>query len=228
MPTLLLIRHGLTALTGPILAGRTPGLHLDERGHAQAAAVASRLAPVPLAAVVTSPLDRCAQTAAAITAGRDIDPTVDERLLEADYGEWTGGEIKKLAKDPLWRQVQAHPSAVTFPGGESLRGMSARAVDAVRDWNDRLGDDATFAVVSHGDIIKAIVGDALGVHLDLFQRIQVDPCSLTVIRYAELRAFVVRLNDVGGDVGDLLPPKRKRRARRSSDAVVGGGAGGAA
>jgi len=112
--------------------------------------------------------------------------------------------------------------------GIELQAEAAFENEVIDHHFGRLGDDATYAVVSHGDIIKAIVGDALGVHLDLFQRIQVDPCSLTVIRYAELRAFVVRLNDVGGDVGDLLPPKRKRRARRSSDAVVGGGAGGAA
>jgi broad specificity phosphatase PhoE len=141
--------------------------------------------------------------------------------------------VKVLAKDPLWRVVQAHPSAAVFPGpdGEPLRATQARAVDAVRDWNARLGDDATYAVVSHGDVIKAIVADALGLHLDLFQRIAVDPASLTVIRYTQLRPFLVRLNDRGGPVDDLLPPKRKGRRRRKpaaaeSDAVVGGGAGG--
>jgi probable phosphoglycerate mutase len=223
--TLLLVRHGLTAMTGPVLAGWTPGLHLDERGRAQAAAVAARLAPVPLAAIVSSPLERCLDTAEAIAGEREV--AVDERLGECRYGDWTGRELKVLAKDPLWKQVQAHPSAVTFPNGESLRAVSERAVEAVRDWNARLGPDATWCAVSHGDVIKAIVADALGLHLDQFQRITADPCSVTVIRYTELRPFVLRLNDTGGGVDDLLPPKRKGRRARSSDAPVGGGAGGA-
>ena len=224
MTTLLLVRHGLTHLTGPVLAGHTPDLHLDERGQAQAKALGERLATVPLAAVVSSPLERCVETAEAL--GRD-GIELDDRLVECRYGDWTGQELKKLAKDPLWRQVQAHPSAVTFPGGESLRAVADRAVDAVRDWNARLGPDATYVAVSHGDVIKAIVADAMGLHLDQFQRIVVDPCSLTVIRYTELRPFVVRLNDTGGGVADLLPPKRKARRTRSSDAPVGGGGGAA-
>jgi probable phosphoglycerate mutase len=221
MTTLLLVRHGLTAMTGPVLAGWTPGVHLDERGQAQAKALGERLAAVPFAAVVSSPLDRCLETAAAL--GREV--TVDERLGECRYGDWTGKELKTLAKDPLWKVVQAHPSAVTFPGGEALRDTAARAVDAVRDWNAKLGPDATWVAVSHGDVIKAVVADALGLHLDQFQRITADPCSVTVIRYTDLRPFVVRLNDTGGGVADLLPPKKSRRRKQSSDAPVGGGAG---
>jgi probable phosphoglycerate mutase len=228
MTTLLLVRHGLTAMTGPVLAGWTPGIHLDDRGREQAAGLADRLRPVPVAAIVSSPLERCQETAAAIAAGRDITVMSDDRLGECRYGDWTGQELKKLAKDPLWKVVQAHPSAATFPGGEALRDTASRAVDAVRDWNARLGPDATWVAVSHGDVIKAIVADALGMHLDLFQRIQVDPCSLTVIRYTPLRPFLIRLNDVGGSVSDLLPPKRRgRRRTASSDAAVGGGAGAA-
>jgi len=224
--TVLLVRHGLTAMTGPVLAGWTAGLALDERGRAQADAVAARLAPLPLTAVVASPLDRCQQTAAAIAAGRDLELATDDRLGECRYGDWTGQEIKKLAKDPLWRAVQVHPSAVRFPGpeGEPLRETQARAVAAVRDWNDRLGPDAIWLACSHGDVIKAVVADALGMHLDLFQRIVVDPCSVTVLRYTELRPFVLRLNDTGGSVESLLPPKGRRRRRRPpSDAAVGGG-----
>ena len=228
MTTVLLVRHGLTAMTGPVLAGWTPGVVLNDKGRAQAAALAARLAPVPLAAVVSSPLERCAETAAAITADRDIAVQIDERLGECRYGDWTGQELRKLAKDPLWKVVQAHPSAAVFPGGESLRATQARAVDAIRAWNAELGADATYLVVSHADVIKAVVADALGLHLDLFQRIQIDPCSVTVLRYTELRPFVVRVNDTGGDVTDLIPPKQKSRRRASSDAPVGGGAGGAA
>ena len=228
MTTVVLVRHGLTALTGPVLAGWTPGLHLDERGSAQARAVAARLRPVPFAALVSSPLDRCLDTAAAVADGREQPVEVDDRLGECRYGDWTGRPLKELAKDPLWKVVQQHPSAVVFPGpeGEALRDTQARAVGAVRDWNARLGPDATWLACSHGDVIKAVVADALGLHLDSFQRIAVDPCSVTVIRYTQLRPFVVRVNDTGGDVADLLPPRRRRR--RSSDAVVGGGAGGAA
>jgi probable phosphomutase (TIGR03848 family) len=231
--TVLLVRHGrTTANSSGRLAGWAEGVGLDEAGQAQAAALGERLRTVPLAAVVASPLQRCQETAAALIAGRDGTPLeVDDRVGECRYGDWTGQELKKLAKDPLWRVVQVHPSAAVFPGpeGEPLRTTQARAVDAVRHWNARLGEDATYAVISHGDVIKAVVADALGMHLDLFQRIQVDPCSLTVIRYTPLRPFVLRLNDIGGAVEDLRPPKRRGRRRRagaSSDAVVGGGAGG--
>jgi probable phosphomutase (TIGR03848 family) len=233
--TVILVRHGRTAANATgVLAGWTPGVHLDDKGREQAAAVAARLSVVPLAAVVTSPLERTRETAEHLLADRDPAPVleVDERVGECRYGDWTNQPLKTLAKDPLWKVVQGHPSAAVFPGaeGESLAEMSARAVAAVRDWNIRLsvdGADPTYAVVSHGDVIKAITADALGMHLDAFQRLQVDPCSVTVIRYTDLRPFVLRTNDTGGDLSGLVPPaKARRRGRaRSSDAVVGGGAG---
>ena len=226
MTTVLLVRHGLTAMTGPLLAGWTPGVHLDDRGLAQATALAERLLPLPVAGIVSSPLERCQETAAALAVGRDLAVETDDCLGECRYGDWTGQELKKLAKDPLWKVVQAHPSAARFPGGEALRETQARAVDAVRAHNELFGADATWIAVSHGDVIKAVVADALGLHLDQFQRIQVDPCSLTVVRYTELRPFVLRLNDTGGGIADLMPPKRRRR-KASSDAAVGGGAGAA-
>jgi probable phosphomutase (TIGR03848 family) len=239
--TVLLVRHGLTATTGHVLTGWTPGIPLDDRGQAQAAALAARLAPLPLDAIVSSPLERCQQTAAAISATRDGQPvSTDDRVGECRYGDWTGRPLKKLTAEPLWRVVQAHPSAVTFPGpeGESMPDMQHRAVAAVRDWNARLGKDATYLICSHGDVIKAIVADSLGLHLDQCQRIQADPCSLTVIRYTPLRPFLVRMNDRGGGVDDLLPRAagdghghaRGRPARSDtaqSDAAVGGGSGGA-
>jgi probable phosphoglycerate mutase len=233
--TVLFIRHGLTALTGPVLTGWTPGIHLDERGRTQVAAVGERLRSVPVAAVVTSPLERCRETADAILADRVPAPAlhVDDRLGEVRYGSWTGKELKNLRKEALWAVVQGHPSAAIFPDGEGLAAMAARATEAVRDWNARLGPDATYAVVSHADVIKALIADALGLHLDGFQRIVVDPASLTVIRYATLRPFVVRVNDTGGSVEALAPhpPPRRGRGRRAhgpeptSDAVPGGGAG---
>jgi probable phosphomutase (TIGR03848 family) len=227
--TVILLRHGrTTANTGGVLAGWTPGVRLDETGDAQAAAVGKRLATVPLAAVVSSPLERCAQTAAAVVAGRDLDVATDDRLGEARYGDWTGRAIKELAKEPLWKVVQQHPSAAVFPGpeGEGLAQTQARAVAAVRAWNAQLGPDSVWLACSHGDVIKAILADALGLHLDQFQRIVVDPASISVVTYTDTRPFVIRVNDTGGDVSALIPPpRRRRRGKASSDAVVGGGAG---
>jgi probable phosphomutase (TIGR03848 family) len=229
--TVLLLRHGrTTANADGGLAGHRP-VELDETGRAQAAAVAARLAGVPLAAVVTSPLIRCRQTLELVLP--QASPTVEERLTECGYGEWEGQPLKKLAKDPLWRVVQQHPSAVVFPGGEAMAAMSARAVAAVRDWDARVtaehGPDAIWLACSHGDVIKAIVADALGMHLDQFQRLAVDPASVTVIRYTPVRPFVLRLNDTAGALAALVPPKRRRRSSRArradSDAPVGGGAG---
>jgi probable phosphoglycerate mutase len=222
--TLVLVRHGLTELTGPVLAGRRPGLHLDDRGRQQAAALAERLAGVPLAALVTSPLERCQETVDALADGRPV--KLDERLAECEYGDWTGRALKDLAKDPLWKVVQEHPSAAVFPGGEALRDVQNRAVTAVREWDAQVGEQQTWLACSHGDVIKAVVADALGLHLDLFQRLVVDPCSVTVIRYTATRPFVVRLNDSTTPLAQLLaPPPAKARRRRSSDAAVGGGAG---
>ena len=232
MTTVLLIRHGRTsANTSGVLAGRSSGVVLDEVGHQQAAEVAARVADVPLRTVLTSPLRRCRQTAQALVAsrGESCPIQVEQGLVECGYGEWTGQPLKKLAKDPLWKVVQLHPSAARFPGGESMAAMSARAVAAMRDWDAAAtaqhGPDALWLACSHGDVIKAIVADALGVHFDQFQRIVVDPGSLTVIRYTPTRPFLVRLNDTGGDLRGLLLPKRSRRRRATSDAVVGGGAG---
>ncbi len=245
------MRHGLTASTGQLLTGWTPGVGLDERGRAQAKVLGERLAPLPLDAIVTSPLDRCRQTVEGIVAARAVlrggttqpgpvpDPIVDEAVGECKYGDWTGKPLKELEKDPLWPVVQAHPSAVRFPGeaGEGMLDMQHRAVAAIRAWNARLGKDATYLVCSHGDVIKAIVSDALGLHLDQCQRIVADPCSLTVIRYTPLRPFLLRLNDTGGGVDDLLPrPAQPGAAGEEgastlsgeSDAVIGGGAGSAA
>jgi len=212
-----------------------PGIPLDDRGRAQAAALAARLAPLRLDAIISSPLERCVQTAAAIAEGRDGQQVITEdRVGECRYGDWTGRPLKKLATERLWRVVQAHPSAVTFPGpdGESMPDMQHRAMAAVRDWNARLGRDATYLICSHGDVIKAIVADSLGLHLDQCQRIQADPCSLTVIRYTPLRPFLVRMNDRGGGVDDLMPRAGRpgangAAAARDSDAAIGGGSGGA-
>jgi probable phosphoglycerate mutase len=243
----LLVRHGLTAGTGSVLTGRTPGIGLDDRGRDQAAALAARLAGVALDAIVSSPLQRCRETADAIAAARDGHPvavTEDARFAEVAYGDWTGKPIKRLTKEPLWRVVQAHPSAVRFPGqdGESLPGVQERAVAAIRDWNTRLGPKAGYLVCSHGDVIKSILADSLGMHLDMFQRIQVDPCSVSVVRYTPLRPFVIRMNDTGTGLSKPAGPAAAESAAgrpgtangqttghsgmSEGDAVIGGGAGG--
>ena len=143
-------------------------------------------------------------------AERARDVEVDRRIIECDYGEWTGRPIKELLRDPMWKVVQTQPSAARFPAGESLTEVSARAVAAVRDWNARLPDDAIWVACSHGDVIKAILADALGLHLDQFQRIVVDPCSVSVVRYTATRPYVLRSNDVGSDLTPFVPPKKRR------------------
>jgi probable phosphomutase (TIGR03848 family) len=232
MPTLLLLRHGRTTSNAEgVLAGRT-AVGLDETGQAQARALGERLRDVPLAQVVSSPLARCRQTVE--LALPEAQPVLEEGLTECGYGDWEGQTLKKLAKEPLWRVVQTHPSGATFPGpaGESMAAMSARAVAAVRYWDEKVasahGADAIWLACSHGDVIKAIVADALGLHLDQFQRIMVDPASVTVIRYLPGRPFVIRLNDTGAALAALKPPPRSRRRRAKvadADAAVGGGAG---
>ncbi|MFE3461690.1 MSMEG_4193 family putative phosphomutase [Nocardiopsis aegyptia] len=230
--TLLLVRHGMTDATGPRLAGRAPGLHLNDTGREQAADAARRLGGLRLAALVSSPLERCQETARAIARHLDTAVTTDERFIECDYGSWTGRTLSELAEEPLWRVVQDHPSAARFPGGESLAASSARAVAAVRDWNTRLLQEhgaaeegappPVYAVCGHGDIIKAIVADALGLHLDMFQRLRVDPGSVTSITYTRTRPFLNVLNDTGEGLVGTLPTRTEARG----DAAVGGGAGG--
>lgn len=237
MATVILARHGrTTANASGILAGRSKGVHLDEHGLEQARAAGERLTGLPLAAIVTSPLERCRETAREIAreVGR-VQPlaprVVSERgLLECDYGSWTGQQLESLAKEPLWQTVQAHPAAACFPDGESMSQMMSRGVAAVRGWDARVeaehGPDAVWLAVSHGDVIKAILADALGLHLDLFQRIVVDPSSMSVVRYTPLRPFVVSVNSLAGDLSALKPPaKRRKRQKQDSDAVVGGGSG---
>ncbi|NGO67821.1 histidine phosphatase family protein [Streptomyces boncukensis] len=236
MPTLILVRHGRSsANTSGVLAGRTPGVALDELGRRQAAALPGRLDGLPLAAAVRSPLLRCEQTLEPLSRARDGLPVYeDERISECDYGEWSGRKLAELAEEPLMATVQQHPSAAVFPGGESLRAMQARAVEAARDWNARVeaehGASAVYLMCSHGDIIKSLVADALGMHLDLFQRIAVGPCSVTAIGYTPRRPFLLRLGDTG-ELGSLAPPPEQEDETEDDAAsgshgmaAVGGGA----
>ena len=234
--TVILVRHGRTsANVGGVLAGRTPGVRLDDTGVAQAERTAARLAPVPLAAVVSSPLERCRQTAQAVVRAQTaaLRVATDRGLTECDYGDWQGRPLKELAKEPLWKVVQTQPSAATFPGGESLASMQARVVDAVRRRDAAVeaehGPGAVWVAVSHGDLVKAVLADALGMHLDLFQRLHVDPASVSIVRYTATRPFVLATNTHDGDLSWLVPPPakkgRSRKSAASADAAVGGGAG---
>lgn len=234
MATVILVRHGrTTANTAGTLAGRLPGVRLDDTGAAQAARTGERLAVVPLAGVVSSPLERCKQTAKAIVQAHPGSPrlTTERGITECDYGEWSGRPIRELAKEKLWSLVQAQPSAATFPGGESMIAMQARSVTAVRRLDAAFeaehGPGAVWVAVSHGDVIKSVLADALGLHLDLFQRLHVDPASISIVRYTETRPFVLATNTHAGDLAWLAPPPRKKGSRRKppTDAVVGGGAG---
>lgn len=243
MAILVLLRHGRsTANTEGVLAGWTPGVVLDEKGRAQADLAGRRLAPTPLAAVVSSPLERCAQTAAAVVAAQsgEVAEHTEEQFGECHYGAWTGRPLKELAREPLWRDVQDHPSTVTFPAhddyaSESIAQMQARAVRAIREWDKRVeaehGPGAVWVAVSHGDVIKSLVADALASPLDAFQRIVIDPASITIVRHAHDRPFVLRVNDSGTDPIDLtaLSATLAREAAAdegsADDAAVGGGAG---
>jgi probable phosphomutase (TIGR03848 family) len=231
VPTLLLVRHGRTnANATGVLAGRSEGVLLDEVGREQAAAAGARLRGLPISAVVTSPMERTVETAQALVAalGTELPVVRDDRFVECGYGTWTGRPLKELAKEPLWKTVQTHPSAVRFPEGESLPEMYARAVAGVRAWDAQVaaehGEDALWVAVSHGDVIKSIIADAYGIHLDQFQRIMVAPASISVIHYTPQRPFVAHVNDTGSDLSGLKPRKRRRRRARTSDAAVGGGA----
>lgn len=225
MATLLLVRHGRSAANADgVLAGRTPGVALTEQGARQAAALPRRLAGVPLVAAVHSPLRRCRETLAPLAEARPELPFhVEERITECDYGDWSGRKLAELADEPLMATVQHHPAAAAFPGGESLHEVHARAVAAVRDWNTRIeqehGRDACFLMCSHGDVIKAVVADALGLHLDHFQRIAVEPASVTAVRYTRQRPYLLRLGDTG-DLSSLAPSGDQV----PDDATVGGSA----
>lgn len=231
---MILLRHGRsTANVSGVLAGRSTGVGLDDRGREQATGVIDRLAALPISAIVSSPLQRCRETVEPLATARELEPSVEEGLSEVDYGDWTGSKLGDLGKEDLWKVVQSHPSAAVFPGGEGLAAMQHRAVAAVREHAARIGaehgDQALWVACSHGDVIKAVVADALGLHLDSFQRIVVDPCSVSVISYTPTRPFVVRVNDTGGDLSALVPkPKEENEGEgepAASDATVGGSTG---
>lgn len=190
MTTLVLVRHATTAATGKRLGGWTPGVHLDERGRAQAKATAGELAPVPLAAVYASPLERTMETARAIARPHGLRVRQRRGVGEVDYGDWTDQPLGSLRRRKLWATIQATPSRVTFPGGESIRAAQARAVDAIEALaTDHAGEH--IAVVSHADIIKAMLAHLLAMPLDGFQRLVIEPASMSVVHLPPEAAPIV-------------------------------------
>jgi probable phosphomutase (TIGR03848 family) len=226
--TVILLRHGRSVSnTAHTLAGRSEGVELDARGVSQADALVERLAGLPITALVRSPLLRCRLTLEPLAAALGLEPLIDERLSEVDYGQWTGRNLGDLVKEPLWTVVQQQPSAAVFPDGEGLAQVQARAVAAVRDHDRRLADehgaDVLWVACTHGDVIKSVVADALGAHLDSFQRITADPASMSVIRYTPARPFVVHVNHTGAELASALrTPPPGDAGGDVTDAVVGG------
>jgi probable phosphomutase (TIGR03848 family) len=228
-----LVRHGATPTTGAVLPGRAPGLYLSDKGRSQAASVGERLkgwaqpaveqdgksgengkrtgrpkkaAPFrrpPIGGVYASPLERTKETAAAIASALGSRVRTDRGLLECDFGEWTGGSLKDLSRRPEWSTVQRYPSGFRFPGGESFSEMQTRIVRALHGICERHPGE-TVVAVSHADPIKAAVADAMGTHLDLFQRIVISPCSVTAISYGALGPTVLAVNSTGS-LEELAP-----------------------
>ena len=221
--TVILLRHGRsTSNTAHTLAGRSEGVDLDEKGTEQAQSVIARIGELPVKAIVRSPLLRCERTVTPLAEALGLQPVVDDRLTEVDYGAWTGRKIGDLVKEPLWAVVQQQPSAAVFPDGEGLAEVQARAVAAVRHHDRTLAEqhegEVLWVACTHGDVIKSIVADALGTHLDSFQRITADPASMSVIRYTSVRPFVLHVNHTGAALTAALLAKPEP----SGDAVVGG------
>ena len=195
--TIVLVRHATTAATGKRLGGWTPGVHLDEDGVAQAEAAAERLASSAVAAVYSSPLERTQDTARIIARPHQLRVRTRRGLGEVDYGDWTDKPLGQLRRRKLWTVIQATPSRVTFPGGESIRGAQARAVDATEALADQHAGE-TIVCVSHADVIKAVVAHHLAMPLDAFQRIVIAPASITVLQLPAGRApALLTINDTG-------------------------------
>ena len=201
----LFVRHGQTPTTGKVLPGRATGLHLSDTGRQQAERAAERLKVLTkVDAIYASPLERAKETAAPIAKALGLRTSIDKGLLECDFGDWTGGELKKLMKKPEWSTVQRAPSTFRFPNGESFTEMQTRMVGAV----DRLRAEHRGGVVvcvSHADPIKAVLTHAMGTHLDLFQRIVVSTCSVSAVAYTGGGPIVLTVNSTGGSLAELRP-----------------------
>ena len=212
MTLLLLVRHAVTDATGKHLSGRTRGIHLSDAGRAQADRLVERLAGVPIKAVYSNPWSGACETARPPARARGLDVRVESRLIEVDYGNWTGRSMGQLVRTTLWKQVQASPSAIRFPEGETLREVQLRAVEALEDIAGRHPRDVV-AAVAHADVIRLAVAHYSGVHLDLFQRFIVSPTSVSAVLLGDRIPRILRVNDTGS-LDDLVPRGRGRRPPR--------------
>lgn len=220
MPKIVLIRHAhSTANAAGVLSGRLPGVHLSKVGQEQAKRLAERLGKLTISEVHVSPMERCSETLEPwiIKYGKNVTVVTDKNLVEVDYGKWSGKKLAVLSRAKLWRKIQSQPSSVTFPEGESLAQMQVRAMQSVHNFFDT--DLELMIMVSHGDVIKAIVASALGMHLDDFQRIVIDPASITILESHGGAIRLTRLNDSDSSVSELLQSKKKRGH------LLGGGKG---
>lgn len=208
MALVLLIRHAVTEQTGKRLYGRAPGNHLSARGRRQAEALAEHLADVPLEAVYASPLERCRETASPILRGRKLRLRTVAALNEVDYGRWTGRTFGQLRRTREWRRVRSSPASVRFPGGETLHEVQQRAVRALQEIAERHGEGVA-AAVSHGDVVRLALAHYAGIHLDLFQRLEVWPASVTAVEIGDGHPRILRMNDTG-DLSAVVPERARR------------------
>ena len=220
MPKIVLIRHAhSTANAAGVLSGQLPNVHLSKSGQEQAIRLAERLGPLTIAQVQISPMDRCLETLTPWLEkyGKKVAVISEPSLIEVNYGKWSGRKLATLSRAKLWRKVQSQPSAVTFPEGESIAQMQVRAMQPVHDF---FASNLELTImVSHGDVIKAIVASSLGMHLDDFQRIVIDPASITVLESNGGAIRITRLNDSDSSVREILQSKNKRGH------LLGGGKG---
>lgn len=209
MAVIFLVRHAVADETGQRLYGRRPGVHLSEAGRRQARQLAERLGKLHLTAVYSSPLERCRETAAPLAAALDLEVIVEPELVESDTGAWTGKTFRQIRQTRLWRRLLAVPSTARLPGGESVTEVQARSVRAIERITER-HPRARLAVVSHGDPIRLILAHYAGLHLDLFQRIEVAAASVSVVVTGEQGPRILRVNDTG-TLADLAPRRTGRR-----------------
>ncbi|WP_238613265.1 MSMEG_4193 family putative phosphomutase [Candidatus Oscillochloris fontis] len=203
MTQVLLIRHGTNDWVHGRLAGWTPGVHLNTEGQQQALALSERLGDLPIAAIYTSPLERCVETASALAHPRSLPLRLVEQLGEVRYGEWQGGELKELARHELWPGVQFYPSGTRFPNGETLGEAQMRVVQAIDGLRSQ-HPETIIGICSHADLIKLAVAYYIGIHIDLFQRLVIEPCSLTALQFGRMGPRLLAFNDTGS-LGHLRP-----------------------
>jgi probable phosphomutase (TIGR03848 family) len=222
---LVLIRHAHSeANAAGILSGRLPNVHLSEKGLAQSEELAVRLGNFPVASLRISPMERCFETISpwinsiVLPKNPNFEPIIDLELTEVDYGTWSGKKLAGLSKNKLWRTVQESPSRMYFPKGEGIAEMQSRAMKSVHQCVSAKVK-GTAVIVSHGDVIKSIVASALGMHLDEFQRIIIDPASISIVDFSTTKPRTLLLNDSRSVVTELLvTPKRSKN-------LLGGGSG---